>query len=54
VTDQQAIEPQMKEMLLQLRQKVVVGVVGGSDLNKQKEQLGANGTNQSTSLTSSY
>ena len=33
----------MKELLSQLRQKVVIGFVGGSDLSKQKEQLGDNG-----------
>lgn len=39
-------------MLQKLRQKIVVGVVGGSDFIKQQEQLGENGLfpvrNQST------
>lgn len=30
-------------MLQNLRKKIVVGVVGGSDFIKQQEQLGANG-----------
>jgi hypothetical protein len=30
----------MRETLAKLRQKVVVGFVGGSDLSKQKEQIG--------------
>lgn len=30
-------------MLKDLRQKIVIGVVGGSDLIKQKEQLGDDG-----------
>lgn len=33
----------MIDLLAKLRQKVVIGFVGGSDLAKQKEQLGANG-----------
>ena len=32
----------MKEFLSKLRTVVKVGVVGGSDLSKQKEQLGDN------------
>ena len=31
-------------MLKDLRQRVYIGVVGGSDFEKQKEQLGENGT----------
>lgn len=31
----------MEEFLKKLKQKVVVGVVGGSDLKKIKEQLGS-------------
>lgn len=34
------ISTQMAELLAELRKKVVVGFVGGSDLAKQKEQLG--------------
>jgi phosphomannomutase len=37
------ISPAMKQALADLRKKVVVGFVGGSDLSKQKEQLGENG-----------
>jgi hypothetical protein len=33
----------MLEFIQAMRSKVVVGVVGGSDLVKQQEQLGANG-----------
>ncbi len=32
----------MDSFIQELRQRVVVGVVGGSDLPKQKEQLGGN------------
>ncbi|CAN6648790.1 phosphomannomutase [Trichomonascus vanleenenianus] len=38
----QEITPEVKQALEQLRDKVVVGFVGGSDLSKQKEQLGDN------------
>ena len=37
------ISPEMKQLLADLRQKVVIGFVGGSDLSKQKEQLGEDG-----------
>jgi phosphomannomutase len=37
------IEGKMVEALKRLRQKVVVGFVGGSDFAKQLEQLGATG-----------
>ena len=30
----------MTDLLARLRQKVVVGIVGGSDLVKQREQMG--------------
>ena len=33
----------MMNLLAELRKKVVIGFVGGSDLSKQKEQLGENG-----------
>jgi phosphomannomutase len=36
------IAPIVKETLEKLREKVVIGFVGGSDLNKQLEQLGSN------------
>ncbi|KAJ3296569.1 Phosphomannomutase [Borealophlyctis nickersoniae] len=36
------ISPEMKQLLADLRKRVVVGFVGGSDLSKQKEQLGEN------------
>lgn len=39
----QAVKANMIEELQRLRQKVKVGIVGGSDLNKQVEQLGSNG-----------
>jgi phosphomannomutase len=35
----------MLKVLADLRQKVVIGFVGGSDLVKQEEQLGSNGKN---------
>jgi phosphomannomutase len=37
------VTPEVTEILKQLRKKVVVGFVGGSDLSKQLEQLGPNG-----------
>jgi phosphomannomutase len=36
----QSMSPTMRQLLQRLKQKVVVGFVGGSDLAKQKEQLG--------------
>ena len=36
---QEATE-EMKDFLQQLKEKVVVGIVGGSDLPKQQEQMG--------------
>lgn len=35
----------MLALLQKLREKVVIGFVGGSDLVKQQEQLGVNGLN---------
>jgi len=35
------ITPEMKQFLHDLRNRAVIGFVGGSDLNKQREQLGA-------------
>ncbi|KAJ3013220.1 Phosphomannomutase, partial [Thoreauomyces humboldtii] len=34
------IAPEVKQLLAELRKKVVIGFVGGSDLVKQLEQLG--------------
>jgi phosphomannomutase len=38
----QSATPEMINILKELRKKIFVGVVGGSDFAKQKEQLGAN------------
>ncbi len=40
------ISPELKQLLADLRKKVVIGFVGGSDLQKQVEQLGANVLNE--------
>jgi len=40
-----AVSPEMLALLQKLREKVVIGFVGGSDLVKQQEQLGVNGLN---------
>jgi phosphomannomutase len=37
---------EMKAFLESLKEKVVVGIVGGSDLPKQREQMGENITNE--------
>ena len=34
------ITPEMMEFMMKLKENVTVGIVGGSDLDKQKEQLG--------------
>jgi len=34
------ITPEMKEFLLNLKKKVVIGIVGGSDYDKMQEQMG--------------
>eukprot|EP00966_Prymnesium_polylepis_P330287 7385946-Prymnesium_polylepis.1 len=34
------VSPETLKFLKQLREKIAIGVVGGSDLTKQKEQLG--------------
>eukprot|EP01038_Epipyxis_sp_PR26KG_P014929 gene14929-20081_t len=39
-------EPFMQEFLTQLKEKVIVGIVGGSDLVKQQEQMGKDIVNQ--------
>ena len=36
----QTVSPEMLQLLSQLRHKVAIGFVGGSDLAKQQEQLG--------------
>jgi len=36
----QQIKPDMMQVLKKLRKEITIGVVGGSDLPKQKEQLG--------------
>lgn len=36
----------MHTMLKKLRERIVVGIVGGSDLPKQKEQMGENVVNE--------
>lgn len=43
MTYTQTISAEMKETLRRLREKVVVGFVGGSDLPKQVEQIGDDG-----------
>ncbi|GBG31489.1 Phosphomannomutase [Hondaea fermentalgiana] len=40
------ITPEMDAFMKKLREHIVVGVVGGSDLVKQQEQLGANVTDE--------
>jgi len=42
----QDADAEMLEILKALRKIVTVGVVGGSDLVKQNEQLGGDGTNR--------
>ena len=37
------ISKEMQDLLVQLRKKVVIGFVGGSDFVKQQEQLGHDG-----------
>lgn len=37
---EQKVRPDMVEFMAKLRERITVGVVGGSDLPKQKEQLG--------------
>jgi len=39
----QVITPDMKEFLLRLKEKAVIGIVGGSDLPKMEEQMGGDG-----------
>lgn len=37
------VTEEMAKFLHSLRSKICIGIVGGSDLHKQLEQLGANG-----------
>lgn len=39
----QVITSEMKSFLLELKKKVVIGIVGGSDKGKQEEQMGGDG-----------
>ncbi len=39
----QVISDEMRQTLIKLREKAVIGFVGGSDLSKQLEQLGTTG-----------
>lgn len=39
----QVITSEMKEFLLHLKEKAVIGIVGGSDLVKMEEQMGGDG-----------
>lgn len=39
----QEVKPEMVEFMAKLRERITIGVVGGSDLPKQKEQLGESG-----------
>lgn len=50
--DIQVVSPEMLALLQKLREKLVIGFVGGSDLVKQQEQLGANGLNGMLFLSS--
>ncbi|KAK6334614.1 Phosphomannomutase [Orbilia javanica] len=42
------VTPEMFKLLADLRSKVVIGYVGGSDFSKQQEQLGVDGVNVTT------
>lgn len=44
IVPKQSVSAAMLKLLSQLREKVVIGFVGGSDLAKQEEQLGLGGT----------
>ena len=45
-TARQEAKPEMKELLQNLRKKVSIGIVSGSDLSKVSEQLGSNCLNE--------
>ena len=40
----QVITPEMKEFMLRVKEKAVVGIVGGSDFVKMEEQMGGEGS----------
>ena len=42
----QVITSEMKSFLLELKKKVVIGIVGGSDKGKQEEQMGGDGRHE--------
>lgn len=42
----QSATPEMLELLRELRKKMAIGFVGGSDFSKISEQLGGNGSNR--------
>ncbi|KAF2242545.1 phosphomannomutase-like protein [Trematosphaeria pertusa] len=44
----QLVKPEMAQLLSELRHKVAIGFVGGSNLVKQQEQLGINGVDVTT------
>ena len=50
----QGASPDMIDLLRQLRKKVAIGFVGGSNLQKQQEQLGVQGTNGASLLNYSF
>ena len=46
----QKVKQDMLDKLVQLREKITIGIVGGSDINKQYEQLGDTGESPTDSL----
>ena len=46
----QVVEQKMVDELKALRSKIKIGIVGGSDLSKQLEQLGKNGEQRTDGL----
>ena len=38
--DLQGISPEMKDFMLKIKKKVVIGIVGGSDYDKIQQQMG--------------
>ena len=40
VSDLQGITPEMKDFILNLKKKFVIGLVGGSDYDKIQQQMG--------------
>ena len=43
----QVITPEMKEFILNIKKKVVIGIVGGSDYPKMQEQMGGDDSKHS-------